>query len=177
MEIKAKCKHDLDSIKALVRLTMFKKEDPKKRMIMWSVIYGILYAVLIFEMIAFGVDKFLIFTLSVCVLFRILMWFWYLFFPRIQYKSLSKMKDAENQYVFYDDSLKVSTITEEYDGESEIKYSLFTRVFETSVYLFLCQTNNSILIVKKSTVENGTVEEIRSKLLYYMKDKYIICKY
>ena len=31
MEIRAKCKYDLDSVKALTHLTMYKKADPKKK--------------------------------------------------------------------------------------------------------------------------------------------------
>ena len=35
MEIKAKCKYDLDSVKALTHLTMYKKADLRKRLIFW----------------------------------------------------------------------------------------------------------------------------------------------
>ena len=42
MEIKAKCKADLNSVRALVHLGMFKKGSPKMHMIVWTIAYGFL---------------------------------------------------------------------------------------------------------------------------------------
>ena len=39
------------------------------------------------------------------------------------------------------------------------------------------QTNIQVFVVDKSTIEGGTVEEIRNKLSAFVKDKYILCKY
>ena len=41
MEIKAKGIFDFESIKALSHLQMFGKNDPKKRMRFWSVLFGL----------------------------------------------------------------------------------------------------------------------------------------
>ena len=177
MEIKAKCKFDFDSIRALTHLTMFKKANPKKRLIFWSVAFAILVVVIILEIIAFGMDLILLVLLGVEMLWLMLMCFWYFIIPKTQYKSLAKMKETENEYIFCDNVLKTFTKSNEYNGEAEIEYSLFVKVYETSQYLFLYQTNNQVFIVDKSTIENGTVEEIRSKLSAFVKDKYIICKY
>ncbi len=177
MEIKAKCKFDFDSIRALTHLTMFKKANPKKRLVFWSVAFSILFVVIILEIIAFGMDSILLVLLGVEILWFMLMCFWYFIIPRIQYKSLAKMKDVENEYTFYDNMLKVSTKSQEYNGEAEIEYSLFVRVYETSKYLFLYQTNNQVFIVYKNTIEGGATEDIRNKLSAYVKGKYIICKY
>ena len=177
MEIKAKCKFDFDSIRALTHLTMFKKANPKKRLIFWSVAFAILVVVIILEIIAFGMDLILLVLFGVEMLWLMLMCFWYFIIPKTQYKSLAKMKETENEYIFCDNVLKTFTKSNEYNGEAEIEYSLFVKVYETSQYLFLYQTNNQVFIVDKSTIENGTVEEIRSKLSAFVKDKYIICKY
>ena len=177
MEIKAKCKFDFDSIRALTHLTMFKKANPKKRLIFWSVAFAILVVVIILEIIAFGMDLILLVLLGVEMLWLMLMCFWYFIIPKTQYKSLAKMKETENEYIFCDNVLKTFTKSNEYNGEAEIEYSLFVKVYETSQYLFLYQTNNQVFIVDKSTIENGTVEEIRSKLSAFVKDQYIICKY
>ena len=64
MEIKAKCKFDFDSIRALTHLTMFKKANPKKRLIFWSVVFAILFVVIILEIIAFGMDLILLVLLG-----------------------------------------------------------------------------------------------------------------
>ena len=177
MQIKAKCKYDLDSVKALTHLTMYKKADPRKRLIFWSTAFAILFIIIILEIIAFGFDTILAVLLGVEIFGLLLMYFWYFIIPKIQYKSLAKMQNVENEYIFYDDVLKTFTKSQEYNGEAQIEYSLFVKVYETSRYLFLYQTNNQVFVVDKSTVEGGTVEEIKNKLSTFVKDKYIICKY
>ena len=87
------------------------------------------------------------------------------------------MKDIENEYIFCNNKLKAITKSEEYNGKAEIEYSLFVKVYETTKYLFLYQTINQVFIVDKSTVEDGTIEEIRGRLSAFIKDKYILCKY
>ena len=177
MEIKAKCKFNFDSIRALNHLTMFKKADPKKRLIFWFVAFAILFVVIILEIVAFGFDTTLAVLLGVEIFGLLLIYFWYFIIPKIQYKSLAKMQNVENQYIFCDDVLKTFTKSQEYNGEAEIEYSLFVKVYETSKYFFMYQTNNQVFIVDKSTIEGGTVEEIRNKLSAFVKDKYILCKY
>ena len=176
MEIKAKCKFDFDSIRALTHLSLFKKANPKKRFLTWSIISAILAAVIIFEMIVFS-DAMLIELLCVAGVLFLLECYLYFLLPKIRYKALAKMKDAENEYIFCDNVLKTFTKSKEYNGEAEIEYSLFVKVYETSKYFFMFQTKNQVLLVDKNTIEGGTVEDIRNKLTTYVKDKYIICKY
>jgi hypothetical protein len=177
MEIKAKGKLDLELCKALMHLVMFKKADPKKRMRVWAVVYGIILALVVFDFIAFGVDTFIIVMLGVVVFTVLLMCYLYFIVPKIKYKSLAKMKDAENEYVFCDDELRVLTRGEEYSGESVLKYSVFVKAYETSRYFFLFQPQNQVFAVDKSTIENGTQKDIRDKLTSSIAGKYIVCKY
>jgi len=177
MEIRAKCKYDFDSIKALTHLTMFKKSNPKKRLTFWSAAFAILFIIIILEIVAFGADTILFILLGVEIVWLTLMYFWYFIIPKIQYKSMSKVKDIENQYVFCDNVLKTFTKSQEYNGVAEIEYSFFVRVYETKRYFFLYQTNNQVFIVDKNTIEDGTAEDIRNKLSICAKDRYIICKY
>ena len=176
MEIKAKCKFNFDSIKALTHLSLFKKSNPKKRFLTWSIISGILAVIVFLEMIIFS-DAMPIELLCVAVLLFLFECYLYFLLPKIRYKALAKMKDAENEYIFCDNVLKTFTKSQEYNGEAEIEYSLFVKVYETSRYLFLYQTNNQVFIVDKNTIEGGTVEEIRNKLSAFATNKYIVCKY
>ena len=176
MEIKAKCKFDFDSIRALTHLSLFKKANPKKRFLTLSIISAILAVVIIFEMIVFS-DAMLIELLCVAGVLFLLECYLYFLLPKIRYKALAKMKDAENEYIFCDNVLKTFTKSQEYNGEAEIEYSLFVKVYETSRHLFLFQTNNQVLIIDKNTIEGGTAEDIRNKLSSFVKDKYVICKY
>jgi ABC-type bacteriocin/lantibiotic exporter with double-glycine peptidase domain len=176
MEIKAKCKFDFESIRALTHLSVFKKANPKKRFLTGSIISGILAVIILFEMIIFS-DAMLIELLCVAIILFLLECYLYVLLPKIRYKALAKMKETENEYIFCDNVLKTFTKSKEYNGEAEIEYSLFVRVYETTKYLFLYQTNNHVFIVDKTTIEGGTVEDIRNKLSVYVEDKYIVCKY
>ena len=177
MEIKAKGKLDLELCKALMHLVMFKKADPKKRMRVWTVVYAVLLAVVIAELIAFGVDAFLLAMLGVLVIIYLFACYSYFLLPRIKYKGLARMRDVENEYVFCDAELRVLTRGEEYSGESVLKYSVFVKAYETSRYFFLFQQQNQVLAVDKSTIENGTQKDIRDKLTSSIAGKYIVCKY
>ena len=100
MEVRASCKYDLEAIRALTRLSMFKKADPKKRMILWNGIYVVLLLVVIAEIILFGPDTMLFTLLGLCFLFPLLGGYMYFVLPRLQYRSLSKLRDAENSFTF-----------------------------------------------------------------------------
>lgn len=176
MEIKAKCKFDFDSIRALAHVSAFKKADPKKRFLTWSVISAILTLAMVLEMVIFF-DTLLISLLYIVVVLFLLQCHLYFLVPKIQFKALAKMKDTEVKYVFGDNSLKVFTANLEYTSESKMEYSLFVRVYETTKYIFVYKTNNQVHIIDKSTIEGGTAEDIRNKLTPYVKDKYVICKY
>ena len=177
MEIKAKCKFDKDSIRALAHLSTFKKSNPKKTVIARTILCLILLLVIVAELVVFDFDVVPIILIVVDLLVILIDFFMYFGLPKIQYKALAKMKDVENEYIFCDNVLKTFTKSQEYNGEAEIEYSLFVKVYETSKYFFMYQTNNQVFIVDKSTIEGGTVEEIRSKLSAFVKDKYILCKY
>lgn len=177
MEIKAKCKYDFESVKALTHLAMYKKADPKKRLIFWTIAYAILIAFIVWEIVVFDMDTTLLVLLACGISILLLTYLWYFIIPKIQYKSLAKMRSIENEYVFCDNTLKVFTKSRGYNGESVIEYSYFVKAYETTKYFFLFQTNNQAFLVDKSTIEGGTAEEIRNKLSGLLKNKYIVCKY
>lgn len=179
MEIKASCKFDYESIKALTHLSMFRKANPAKRMALWNITGAILLIIIVLEIILLDadIDANLVFFLFLGVMMLGLGAYIYFIVPKIRFKSMAKLRGAENAYLFCDDVLKVFTKSAEYNGGVEIEYSLLVRVYETTKYLFLYQTNNQVLIVDTKTITGGTVEEIRGKLSTYLGKKYIICNY
>lgn len=177
MEINAASKYDFEAIKSLTHLWMFKRADPKKRMIFWSIAYAILTAVVILEMIVFGFDTILMVVLGCGLLSYLLLCYLYFLLPKIQYNSLAKMKNIVNEYTFLDDKINIVTKSDQYNGMGEIKYSLIVKVMETSKYFFVYQNNAQVFAVDKSTVVGGTTMEIRDKLSSCIGDKYIICNY
>ena len=177
MEIKAKCKADLNSIRALVHLGMFKKGSPKTHMIVWTIAYGFLAMLLIGENLLFGADSFLLLLLGLLVLIYLWVCFLYFVMPRIRYKAMANMKDTENEYVFCEDFFLVSSANQVFQSRGRVDYSLLVCAYESSDYFFLYQTKNQVFVVDKSTIEGGTALDIRNKLSTVLQKKYILCKY
>ena len=176
MQIRASCKIDYDSIKALTHLSLFRKSDPKKRMLTGAIIYLFLAGVLIRDMVIFS-DLRDINLLLVVIAVLALECFLYFLYPRIQYNAAANLKNVENVYLFCDDVLKISSKGNLYNGESEIGYSFFVKAFETSRYFFLFQTKRQVFVIDKNTIEGGTAADIRNQLASRIKGKYIICRY
>lgn len=176
MEIKAKCQFDFEAMRALSHLAVFKKSNPKKRFLTMSISSVVLVLVIILEIVIFS-DANLVGLLCLAIVLLLFECYLYFLLPKISYKATAKMKDAVNEYIFLDDMIKVFTKSDEYNGEAKIEYSLFAKVYETSKYLFMYQTNNQAFVIDKSTIEGGTTEDIRMKLYSFLGDKYIICKY
>lgn len=177
MNIKASCTFDYESIRAFVHFTMFKKAEPKKRILIWSIVYTVLTLVIAVEMLLFGGDLVLIGLLGVCLLILFYGFFAYFILPKIRYKALGKIKGTVNNYIFSDDSLTVMSQSDEFNGESSFKYSMFTRVWETSRYLFMFQNNSQAFLIDKTTVTDGSFDDIKTKLSEFPNIKYIVCKY
>jgi len=72
--------------------------------------------------------------------------------------------------------MKIINRSEEYTGQGEIKYSIIPKVMETPKYIFIYQDLRSVYIIDKSTVTNGTIEDIRAKLAQYVPQKKYIIK-
>lgn len=177
MEIKAKCRFDQETIKAMARVSVYKKSEPQKRMIV-EIIIAVLIILLSFaDLIAFGFNSSLIITIIVAILLICWVCFLYFCLPKKQYKAMAKMREAENEYVFYDNEVEVFTSSAEYNGSAKIEYSLFVKVYETSSYFFLYQTKNQVFVVDKSTIDDSNIKDIRTALAGAINGKYIICKY
>ena len=142
-----------------------------------NICWGILFAVVLLEMILFGVDTTLIVLMVAIAVMASLNLFMYFYYPKINYKAMANLKDVHNEYIFTDERLLIDTKHTEYDGKSEIAYSVFVKAYETSRYLFLYQTNRQVFIVDKSTLTGGSIEDIRNTLSPYLNQKYIICNY
>lgn len=173
MEIKAKCKWNLEAIKALTRLLMFGKKSPKVSMLTFSIFSFLLPFVLLVirsDLLSY------IFATSMIVLILCGLYLYFLS-PKIRYNALGKLKNAEIEYIFCDGSIKVFTRSKEYNDEAECKYSIFVKAYETSRYFFFFATNNQVYLIDKTTIEDGTATDIRNKVEPLLDRKYFICKY
>ena len=176
MPISASCKLDRNAIKALTYLSLYKKADPKKRFVFWLVIFSVLAALSLFNLIRAGDTMFLI-LLCVSVFILLIQIYLYMVLPRIKYRGLKNMAETENQYIFYESSLKTISRSVYLSGEAVIQYSALSGVYETAEYLFLFQSDNQAFIVDKSSISDGSIEELRQRLCTYFKGSYCICDY
>ena len=103
--------------------------------------------------------------------------FIYFAMPKIQYNSMSKMKNVGNDYVFYDDEITVSSVSEHLSAKDVLKYSIMVKAYETEKYFFFYISKRQVFVVDKATLEGGTAEDLRVKLLSVLGKKYIRCKY
>ena len=176
MEIKAKGKLDFASVKALTHSVSYRKIKPKTSFVLTSVFCGVTVLFTFVMLFAFSDGSAMHLAIMAVALFLLSIYMYFLL-PKITYNALANLKDAENEFVFTNDSLKITTKSEKYTGESEIEYSVFVKVCETSEYLCLYETKNRAFVIDKSTIEDGTIEEIRCKLKEFVKKKYVISNY
>ncbi len=176
MEIKASCKFDYASAKALAHLSFYGKWNPKHRFIFWTVVYGIMLLMIGLEWLWLRNPMLLAF-MGICIGFILLQFYTYFLLPKIRYKAMGKTQGIENVYVFMDDGIKASARGAGIETSGEMAYTTFIRVLETSRYFFIFQSKNQAFLVDKSTIEGGTAEQIRSRLSAVEGMKYTICNY
>lgn len=170
MEIKATSKFDYETIRTFYYMSI------KRRVILETVFFAVLEAIIILEMFLFGISSVLcglaigipVGSLIVCLL-RLLG-------VKSYYKSYGKMKNVKNEYTFLEDSFCAVSNNEGMCGESETKYSMIEKVIEKPDYIYIFQTKRQAIIVDKSTITGGTVEDIRNKLMPILQKKYY-CKF
>lgn len=176
MEIKAKCKYDYETCKAVSRIDAYRKSNPKKVVVFRAVLCVALlllnFAVVKFCEMPTGYGV----TVAVVIVLVIDM-FVYFAMPKIQYNSMSKMKDVENNYVFYDDEFTAVSVSEHLNAKDALKYSIMIKAYETEKYFFIYISKRQLFTVDKSTLEGGTAEDLRDKLFSVLGKKYIRCKY
>lgn len=176
MEIRAKCKYDYETCKAVAHIDAYRKSNPKKTII-FRAIFCVALLMLNF-VIAFTGEVYVGYSVAVAAaLIFLIDMFMYFGMPKIQYNSMSKMKDIGNDYIFYDDEFFAESVSEKFSGQDVIKYSLLEKAFETDRYFFIYINRRQTFVVDKATIEGGTAEEIKEKLSLQLGKKYIRCKY
>ena len=176
MEIKAKCKYDYETMKALTRLWFAGKGNPKTIFIALLAGVSALLVICLLEIFLFSNNNFAILLVALPFLGFLFIYFYFIL-PRIRYNAMSKLQNAETEFVFYDNSMKAFTTGEGIAGQSEIQYSLLVKAYETSKYIFIFQTKSSVFVVDKSTITDGAPEDIRNRLHAFLGANYYICKY
>ena len=177
MNVKATGTLDYPTVCTLMRLSMFRKWEPKKAMQISAVVYVILSVIIILEMHFFCKDAIQIGALIVVILCYILLCYLYFLFPKIRFVALGTMKNIVNEFVFLDDIIFVSAQNENYSGECKMEYTGMKKVVETSKYFYIYYNASQVYPVEKATITNGTEEDIRNKFCDVQTLKYSIRDY
>lgn len=183
MEIKASCVYDYKVTKALARLGVFKRKNPRKQMIFFAIVYAVWLVITIVSLVFLGADTFILILMAVGLFIGL--WYAYLYFllPKKCYKGMGKMRDAKNEFVFYEDRISVSTVVCDeqknigYSGESQIEYSLLKSVYETSEYIFLYISRGQAFVVDKSTLTPSGLGCVKNVLSGILSNRYFVCNY
>jgi len=177
MEITAKCRYDLDASRALVHSMVYKGANPKRRFAVRVAVCVAFALLLAAAACVRGISLLPMLLFGLLAMIIAMDCFLYFGLPRMQFNALGKAKGTVNEYVFCEERVRAFTSREGFGGETEAEYSQFAKVCETSRYFFLFLNDNQALMVDKSTVSGGTVENLREKLSFHAKDKYQRCQY
>ncbi|MBE5887547.1 MAG: YcxB family protein [Lachnospiraceae bacterium] len=172
MEVRAKSKFDYETIKELAHRSSYRLISPKVYWIVMIICTFIVFG----TSFLFGVESDDIALMVVILICDAVSVYIYWGVPKIRYKALGKLQNLENEFIFGDETMKIINRSEEYTGQGEIKYSIIPKVMETPKYIFIYQDLRSVYIIDKSTVTNGTIEDIRAKLAQYVPQKKYIIK-
>lgn len=170
MGITATSKYDLKTVTALVRLGAFKKHNPKKIMI------GFIFTDFIL-LILLGFIGFPIKLVCLCAALILLQCYIYLWLPKVQYRAMGKFADSYHTFKFTDDSVSITSSVGGSNDSCSASYDMFYKVMETGEYLFIFLNKRQAHIVDKSTLQGGTVDELRTKFTEIPGMKYIRCNY
>ncbi len=178
MEITSKTKYDKKAITALCHLSVFRKSNPKKSMLILTLLYGGIF-VYVLLMKLWLRDHFHGATplLFVCVGAYAVMLFSYFIPPRMQYKNLAKRKDTEQIYTFTENGFSVTSKSDLHHGISNISYSLLFKAMDTQNYLFLYQDKRLVFIVDKSNLDQFEADQLRAWMAPVLGKQYIVCNY
>ncbi|MBQ3518923.1 MAG: YcxB family protein [Clostridia bacterium] len=181
MQIRASGTLNLEAVKALYYFHIFKKKSPQKEMRKNFILTGVAVVVAVFAfLLSDSMDlpsKFLlglVVGLVACVVLLAVLLF---AMPKYQYNALEKMKDAVNNFAFYDDSIHIVLSAQEYNGETDMQYSMIFKVGETKRYFFIYQNKTQVFVVDKSTFADNEHQQVAQRLQAVLGEKYVLCDY
>ncbi|MBR5947354.1 MAG: YcxB family protein [Clostridia bacterium] len=94
--------------------------------------------------------------------------------PRMTYKQLGKLKDVLNEYSFTDGEFTVATRMDGMDSVATFSYDLIEKAMETPEFFFIYQTKHTAFPVDKATIDGGTADELKEKLMKTLGNKYTV---
>ncbi len=163
MEIHAKAVYDKQTIKKFVKNINLSRPIVK-----------VLTVFIILLIIAYSFSAISSFitenSISVAYIIGIMFFAFYLFFvnvifPSLSYRRFSRKSDFINEYTFLDEKMLAKTSSNGISSNAEYQYTAFFKVIETKDYIYPYISKGQVLIVDKSTITDGTAEQIRGAII------------
>lgn len=176
MNIIVESHNDLQAVSALTRFSMCRKTNPKKRMLLDTLVVLLLLSVAIVGFCMFQSATYL-YLILLSVLFSLLQSYMYWGLPRIVYRRMHKFAGIKNVFNFIDDQLCIRSQSDTYTAEETVDYTMLYQTAETKAYFLIYQTKQSVYVVDKSSLTDEQIVQIRGKLQNILGKKYIRCRY
>ena len=176
MEINVKTTCSPKAIQAFSRSSLFRLMKPITEFILTVSILLLGALLSVVNMIQEPQSTFHKVLLIACIVAFVLEIYLFFIYGKLMYKSFCRLGLPVASITFTDESIKMVAKNNRGDlhEENDYKYNVFAKAVETDEYIFLYLTSRSAFLIDKSTIENGGIEEIRSKLQSYLDKKYKI---
>lgn len=175
MEIKASSKYNWETIKKFNRFHNFKRGK-------FKIVCNVLLVLCTIIILADTVISLIFNTFSGDTLSRLLIWifvtimliFVYFIMPKVAFKKNKVGKNSENLFTFREDTFEIEGSNGNYNGKSEIKYSVLHKIYETREFLYIYINFNQAYIVDKKTISDEAL--LRELLVSKIGNKKYIYK-
>lgn len=174
---KAACIYDAQVIRALIHVSMYRRQQPKKRLLANGVLLGLLLLLFLCLLFLDGPSQMVILGLVWTVFLTGLLCYMHFLMPTLSYRGQKALQNASLHYQFFPEQLRVVANSQDVQSTSYVSYQSLYKIMETDRYLFLWQTGRQAMIVDKATFEGGMPEKLRQILEASLGKKYIRCKY
>ncbi len=166
-----------EAYKFMTRYLLFRRSDPKKKMIAFTVVFVLTNAALIWAMSMAGSTGWM--TAFLCVEWAAYLFccYYYFLLPKLHYNSLGERRDVMHMYEFGDDAVRIVSSGSAVHEKRSIGYGELLKVFETASALYFVADGSSAYSVDKHTMQGGTPEELREKLFAAVGDDYTVCAF
>ena len=174
MNIKETCKYTYECIRTSIYALFHSRINPRTHFLILSII--VMRCLVLEILFSFLTDSGKI-DIRILILGMLSLADIYLIYFRRPQKEYQAAGELEMQYVFEDERIIVTGERKDYKVNIELSYSMVVKAMETSKYLLVFRTKRQCYVVDKSTITNGTIDDIRGKLIPLLKTKYKKCRY
>jgi hypothetical protein len=176
MEVYAKSAYDLKALKTYFRSRLSKRIKPAHMLFTYSAVIAAALGVCLWSITTNPGSAFYYFASLWMLFMTYIVYHTYFIRPVKALKSSAQIKEKD-KFTFKDGEMEIKRSSAVVSKTAVIKYNTLFRVIETKDYIFIYPQKNSVFIVDKATVKNGSVADIRKAVASQTIRKYLVYKY